>query len=85
LPQPPTGGDRGDALKQRRVEFGCGARLTRSTARHSVEIERQFQALGGLVPIALSRAASAGEKGTIRLVNRPSEAALELSANHRSR
>ena len=35
----------------------------------------------GLPPIALSRAASAGEKGTTRLVNWPSEAALELSAN----
>ena len=53
----------------------CPAFLVRSSA--------SFRRAGpGLVPIALSRAASAGEKGTIRLVNRPSEAALELSANH---
>ena len=52
----------------------CPAFLVRSSA--------SFRRAGpGLVPIALSRAASAGDKGTIRLVNRPSEAALELSAN----
>ena len=53
----------------------CPAFLVRSSA--------SFRRAGpGLVPIALSRAASAGENGTIRLVNRPSEAALELSTNH---
>ena len=40
------------------------------------------RACPGPAPTALSRAASVGEKGTIRLLNRPSEAALELSANH---
>ena len=54
---------------------GCPAFPVRSSA--------SFNRAGpGLVPIALIRAASAGERGTIRLVIWLSEAALELSANH---
>ena len=76
-------GDGGRALELRRIEIEHGARAGAiGMVGILVEIERSLRRAGpGLVPIASSRAASAGASGAIRPVIWPSDGAFEFSAS----